>query len=81
MSKKCPAWHHLECAGLDYEKTAGYYKQTFYACLECWRPHPKPKDYIEVREAQIIGRPVRQTANKARQKWVQLHKDNLVGPK
>ena len=81
MNAKCPAWHHLECAGLSYEKTPRFYKHTFYACLECWRPHPKPKDYIEVREAQITGRPVRQSANKARQKWVHLHNKNLLGSK
>ena len=79
MAKKCTAWHHFECAGLSYARSKKFYEGTFYACLECWRPHPKPKNYTETKEAQITGRPVRQCANESRQNWIRLKSDKLIG--
>ena len=75
LRKTCKKWHHYECVGLDYSKD---YKDSIYACLECWDPQPEPKNELGIKETIINGRIQRKSAAKQRDLLIKLSKEKSI---
>ena len=75
LRKTCKKWHHYECVGLDYSKD---YKDSIYACLECWDPQPEPKNELGIKETIINGRIQRKSAARQRDLLIKLSKNKCI---